>query len=188
MITFELNKLNCENCPAKHLRNKDRIEHTEKLRSDFIGEINEVKIILLGESTPANRFVYNLDSDYSNNGFRYNLRWELINGGRDDQLLNYLRKRGIIIVDCAFCPLHRLSSNTDRRDAATKCLSRHSRIYLDSFSAAKIITFFPRNLGFKKTELADIHVRVYRSFQFADLDGLKETINSIIGEGAIFSK
>lgn len=173
-------ELSCNDCPAINLKKQILIDHCEYLKQEAIKKMGTIKIFLLGESLPENRYIYDLSTDYTNNGLRYNLRMELTNGGPNEQLLNYLNKRGILITDCALCPLHKLDNNKDRRTAATICLKRNTRYYLDSFPEAKIITFFPSSCGFKKKELPDLAKRIQKEFNFNKLEGLKEVVNNLL--------
>jgi len=181
-MILNLDKLNCESCPAQHLLNFELIEKNEKLREIALTAIDNVRLILLGESTPANRFVYDLNTDYSNNGLRFNLRYELVDGNGDKELMSYLTNNGIIILDTALCPLHKLNSKKDRRDASTICLKRHTIKYFNYLKAVPIITFFPSRCGFKKSEINILNSRIKAEFSFSDLKGLKEIIESIISE------
>ena len=177
-IMLDIGHLDCDGCPASHLRNTDRIRHVEALRSEALSALGaDPRWIVLCESVPANRFVYDKDSDYANSGLRFNLRNELVPGQDDDVLFRYLDDRRIWIVDAALCPLHELGEEwRDRRHAATLCLERHTRSYLDSHPSAPLVTILPRNCGFRKRQLPRVQARVVAEFRFSHLDGLKELL------------
>jgi len=175
-MIIDTDNLFCEGCPALGLRDKKWIKHCESLREKQIDSTFLVGMFLLCESIPKKRFVYDLKTDYNNDGLRYNLRRELVNGENDIDLLQYLRDNFVLIIDCAFCPLYKLESKKDRRLAATLCLERHNHKYLDLNPSAPIITIFPKKVGFLKRKLPDLATRVKHSFRFNDVRGLKKEI------------
>lgn len=180
-MLIPIESLNCSGCPAYHLFDGEKIIKNEKLRESMLESIGEVKLFLLGESTPANKFVYDLNTSYSEGGLRLNLQNELVHGQSDIELIKYLSDKGILVVDCALCPLHiRLLTNTNRREAATICLKRHMIVYLNKFPSSPIITFFPSRRGFKKTEFPEINLRIVDQFNFNDLKGLKDSIKKFL--------
>jgi hypothetical protein len=176
-MIIDINKLNCSKCPADHLFDEERIIKNEKLRELILNNIEKINIYLLGESTPANRFVYDLTSNYKSSGLRYNLRNELVDGGSDVDLMHYLQEKNVLITDCALCPLHKLENKADQRTAATLCLKRHTFKYLDQYPNAPIITFFPSNRGYKKSELPEYDSRIIAEFNFNSLHGLKALLD-----------
>jgi len=171
-----IDNLNGDDCPASDFHNIERIKKTERLRKKEIKSIQRIKLFLLCESAPEKRFVYDLNSQYSKNGLRYLLRNELVDAGNDEKLFDYLRKQGVLIVDCALCSLHKLSGKKDRRAAATICLERHTQAYLDLNPEAPIVAIFPSKCGFYKRKLPHIQGRVKHEFRFTNLTGLKDTI------------
>lgn len=167
----------CSNCPAIHLRTRDQLVKINKwinLFNEQLSLINDMQYILLGESFPPNRYIYDLTTNYSS-GLRHNLRKELAIES-DSRLIEYLQKNGILIYDCAFCPLCNLSRPSQKRHAATYCLKAYKIDFLNS-NKAKIITFFPKNSGFLKRELPILQSRVIKEFNFSNLTGLNEIIN-----------
>lgn len=184
MIKFE--NLNCNGCPAYNLRGGNSIKYRkrlvkvkqwEDLREKAINSSPKIKLFLLCESLSVDRFVYDISSNYSQNGLRYHLRNELVNGRKDIDLLNYLKKHRTVIIDCALCPLFVLNSNKDRRLAATICLERHTHVYLDQNPKAPIITIFPSRCGFLKKKLLNVQKRVRKEYLFTKLESLKDIIN-----------
>ena len=178
---IDVENLDCEGCPAEkqNLRDQEKIERNESLRLSEIESIGQIRLILLCESPPNKRFIYDRDSDYSTTGLRPSLRRELVGDGSDEHLFDYLRRKSIIVVDCALCPIHGLENKKDRRSAATVCLERHTHEYLDRYPDAPIITILPIKCGFRKRELPAIKKRVREHFEFSDLDGLEAAINSL---------
>src|SRR5258706_4838593 len=131
-MIVDLKNLNCEDCPALYLRDKQlaKINRWETIREEVTLSIEKINLYLLGESIPANRFFYDKSTDYSMDGLRYFMRLELADGGSDDQLFAYLKDNGILLVDCALCPLHRLKEQNDKILGATFCLQRNTMGYL----------------------------------------------------------
>ena len=180
------NALNCGDCPANDLKNDQTyspsekgdwetwVRYCESLREGQAKEIinthGKIKLYILAESIPKNRFVYDRDSDYrgKKEGWLRKKFCEGLLGGCPenvksckkcqnlDRLMDFLKKQGILIVDCALCPLHNLSSNKERRAAATICLNRHTSRYLDITPNAPIVTFFPGKTGFYKKDTITI--------------------------------
>ena len=175
-MLINTNKLNCSKCPADYLFNEEKIEKNENLRELILDNLEEVKYYLLGESTPANRFVYDLNTKYEESGLRYNLRNELVDGGTDVDLIHYLQEKNVLITDCALCPLHKMNNKADQRTAATLCLKRHTYKYLNLYPNAPIITFFPSNRGYIKSEIPEYNSRIKAEFSFSNLEGLKDLI------------
>jgi len=169
-------KLNCEDCPAQTLKSLQHIKKIESLRLEALKDIdNEPRVILLLESTPANRFIYDLDSVYVNSGLRYNLRKEF-KVESENQLFEFMNKYKIWIVDVALCPLHKLDKKALRRKAATICLSRHTKVYLETFEKARIIAIFPSSCGFLKNKIPNIQQRIQKQFRFNDFEGLTDWV------------
>lgn len=183
MKTFVPTKLKCDNCPAlkfKTIPQLRKIQNWEQIRDNEIDKIEKVNLYLLCESIPYNRFIYYLNTTYDNSGLRYYLKQELIKTGTDEDLILFLRNNGILIVDCALCPLHRLSNTSDRSKAATLCLTNNTKEKLLLNPEAPIITIFPKDKGFNADALKDINSRIIAEFQFSKLSGLNVLINSII--------
>lgn len=180
MIDFE--NLNCNDCPASRLLDIKRIKDCENLREVEIKSIlkrKHIKLFLLCESLPAKGFVYDRSSDCSRGSLRYNLRNELVNRGTDKDLFDYLRKHGIIIIDCALCPLHKLINK--RSEISSDNMSRAShQIFLDLNPKVPIVTIFPSRCGFLKRKMPRIQDRVKYKFQFKNLKGLKNAINTLL--------
>lgn len=181
-MKIDINNLNCEGCSALKYLDINRIIKCEELREKEFDSICDIRLFLLGESIPAKRFVYDRASDYSKNGLRFNLRNELVKNGTDEDLFVYLRKHGIMIVDCALCPLHKFNENKKERKLSAKiCFERHTHIYLDLYPQVPIITFFPKGCGFNAVEMPNIlKGRIKSSFQFCRLDGLKDKTEAIL--------
>lgn len=178
-VTLDFERLNCDGCPARHLRDTERMKYVESLRMEALSALGaEPRWILLCESAPTGRFVYDRHTDYSDGGLRFNLREELVPGRGDEALFRYLNDRRIWLVDAALCPLHELRKlrsqvGSRRRHAATICLERHTSAYLDAFPAASVAAIFPEHCGFLKRELPALQARVRRQFTFSNLRGLK---------------
>lgn len=184
---IKIENLDCDGCPALNLRDgnsirrdkrQEKIKQWENLREKTVNCIAKIKLFLLCESLSTDRFVYDVTSDYTN-GLRHDLRNELVNGREDQNLFEYLKKHGTVIIDCALCPLFCLNTKKDRRLAATLCLERHTHAYLDLNPKAPIITIFPSRCGFLKKKLPDVQKRVKRGYLFTKLKGLKNIIDKL---------
>ena len=155
----------CNECPCSHLLTEERKKRILIWNNSFyknLSKIKDVKLILLGESMPADRYFYDKQSCY-NDGFRYNLKVNL-NISSDEELFSYLQKKGVIVIDCAFCPLHCLSTKKARRHSATYCLQRHNKKIILDYPSAPIFSFFPSKLGYLKSEIQDIIVTYQTTF------------------------
>lgn len=88
----------CQKCPAFHLLTEermDRIEKWEYKRDQYIRKMKKVRLILLGESMPANRYFYDLTTEYKNTGLRYTLKKEFDKLDLSDSLFleSFCKKR-----------------------------------------------------------------------------------------------
>ena len=88
-------------------------------------------------------------------------------------------KHSVLVVDCAFCPLHRLGSKSSMRHAATTCLNRHNLHWLEANLDAPIVTAFPSKRGYLKTQARHVDARVVERFSFGDLQGLREVVEEL---------
>ncbi len=173
----------CRKCPAFHLLTEERkaqIDRWEYKRQKSIDRIKEVKLILVGESMPASRYFYDLETEY-NDGMRYNLKEEF---GQldisDSQFLESFRRKGIVLFDAALCPIHQLEKGKIRRAAATYCLLTQNAVQIESFPSVPIVTIFPSKKGWKKTEIPlNIRSRVVDEFGFSNVEGLRNLYLSI---------
>jgi hypothetical protein len=176
---MKINELKCDGCPALSLRDQEgrhlKIKKWEKLRAKAIEEIGKIKLYLLCESIPADRFFYDLDTDYTTDGLRLMMMDEL-DLETDAEVLRYFRKRGIVLADCAFCPLHELGSKPDKQKAASQCLRNHNLGILEINPAAPIITIFPASKGYLKPIFPEIESRKVAEFSLNKLSGLKAMI------------
>ena len=173
---------NCHSCPARKLRTPEQVKKIEKWHSLFLSElahINPIKVILLGESFPANRYFYDIDSNYENGGLMYNLRTEYGLKTNIEMIVKF-REIGVVVYDCAYCPLHLLETRTDQRHTATVCLKNYKRHFLHQ-NTCPVITFFPAKRGFLKSELPEIASRITAEFKFNSLQGIREAISRCLG-------
>ena len=57
----------CQKCPAFHLLSEERKQKVDKWeykRDKYIEIMKSIKLILLVESMPANRYFYDINTDY----------------------------------------------------------------------------------------------------------------------------
>lgn len=174
----------CQKCPAFHLlseERKDKIEKWEYKRVKFIDRMKKVRLIILGESMPANRYFYDINTDYENRGLRYTLKKEFNKIELSDSLfLESMVRKGIILFDCALCPLYLIRNNVLRRKAATHCFMSINQIYLGKYPEVPIVTIFPVKMGYLKTEIPEeIISRVKGEFSFSDQTGLSHLYENL---------
>jgi len=174
-------KIKCAGCPAVSLLDVEAIVRTEALRAAALHRMNgRPRLLILAESRPANRFVYDPDTDYdSRPGLRTYLRRELTGTDDDAALFSFLDRRRVWIADCALCPLYLLKTNKQKRHAATACLLSYTRAHLDQYPEVPIATVFPAHRGFLKLEAPDIQERVVSAFDFRDLSGLRQLVDAV---------
>jgi hypothetical protein len=174
----------CQKCPAFHIlseEHKDKIEKWEYKRDKYIERMKRVKLILLGESMPADRYFYDINTIYEYDGLRYTLKKEFGKLEISDSLfLESMARKGIILFDCALCPIYQLDNNVLRRKAATHCLMSINRIHLNEHPRIPIATIFPVNLGYLKNEIPkEILSRLKGEFSFSDQTGLNKLYENI---------
>jgi hypothetical protein len=170
----------CQNCPAIKWRTPEQIKKIKSWYDLFQSELTHIypiKVILLGESFPANRYFYDIDSNYERSGLMFNLRTEYGLQTNTEMILKF-RELGVVVYDCAYCPLHLLDCKTDQRHAATVCLKSYKRHFLHQ-NTCPIITFFPSKRGFLRREVPEVALRVVADYNFSRLTGIRETIDHI---------
>ncbi len=175
----------CSNCPANHLlddKRKALIERWESKRDSYLSRTKKIKLILLGESMPASRYFYDLETDYPESGLRYSLKREF---GKldlsDSQFLISMSRKGIVLLDCALCPLHQLYDNVTKRHAATYCFLTITHETISKFPDTPIVTVFPSNRGWLKSEIPfEIRYNVKGECTFSDQSGLSDFYKELI--------
>ena len=160
---------------------KDKIEKWEYKRDKYIARMKSAKLILLGECIPANKYFYDINTDYENRGLRYTLKKEFNKIEITDSLfLESMVRKGIALFDCALCPLYHMDNISLRRKAATHCFMTINRFLLDEHPQIPVATIFPAHLGYLKTEIpAEILSRVKGEFSFYDQTGLSQLYESL---------
>ncbi|MBN1320394.1 MAG: hypothetical protein JXA87_06065 [Thermoleophilia bacterium] len=178
---MKVTRQRCAGCPAEGLLDISAIKRTEELRQQALDRMDgPPALVLLAESRPANRFIYDPDADYdSRPGLRTYLRRELTGTDDDAALFSFLDRRRVWIADCALCPLYLLKTNKQKRLAATECLLRYTRVHLDQYPEVPIATVFPAHRGFLKLEVPDIQKRVVKALDFSDLSGLRRLVEAV---------
>jgi hypothetical protein len=169
----------CLKCPAFHLltdERKRKIERWEQKRERYIERIKNPLLILLAESMPENRYFYELETDYDGNGLRYSLKKEFDKVDLSDSLfLQSLSRKGIILFDCALCPLYKFNDKSSMREAATFCFLNNNQKFIEKYPEVPIVTIFPSKRGFLKTKIpVTISNRVIAEFKFRDQTGLRD--------------
>lgn len=174
----------CNNCKANNLVDAKRIAQInlwEYARDNYVKRIEKVQLILLGELMPANRYFYDISIPYKDGGLRNTLKNEFNKQNQSDShFLDYLVQEGIILFDCALCPLHKLKKNSMRRKAATHCFLTINMHHLLEYPAIPIVTIFPNNCGYLKREIPEeISKRVIAGFSFSNQTGLNNLVKEL---------
>lgn len=173
----------CQKCTAFHLlseERKDKVEMWEYKRDKYIDRMKSVKLILLGECIEADRYFYDINTLYPYDGLRYTLKKEFGKVEISDSLfLESMARKGIVLYDCALCPLYLIENNALRRKAATHCFMTINRFNLDEHPGIPVVTLFPAGQGYIKKEIpVDILSRVKGEFSDADQAGLGQLLLS----------
>lgn len=174
----------CQKCPAFHLLSEERKQKVGKWeykRDKYIERMKSIKLILLGETMPANKYFYDINTDYENRGLRYTLKKEFNKLEISDSLfLESMVRKGIALYDCALCPIYLIDNNVLRKKAATHCFLTINRFLLNEHPNIPIATIFPVKLGFLKTEIpVEITSRIKGEFSFFDQTGLNQLYENI---------
>lgn len=182
----------CLKCPAYHLLTNERkslIERWEGRRERYLSRTKKVRLILLGESMPASRYFYDIETDYEDGGLRYTLKKEFSKLELDDsQFLMSMARKGIVLFDCALCPLHifrkndlpEININKLRRYAATYCFQTITGLELEKYPDVPIVTIFPSNMGWLRNEIPfSVRKQVVGECIFSDQTGLAELYEKI---------
>jgi hypothetical protein len=170
----------CQKCPAfsdnllTEVR-KQQIEKWEYKRDQYIKRMKKVNLILLGESMPEVRYFYDINTEYNDRGLRYTLKKEFEKLELSDSLfLQSMSRKGIVLYDCALCPIYKLEDNVAKRKAATHCLLTINIENLNKYPDVPIATIFPQHRGFLKREIPEeIKYRIKGEYGFEDQTGLR---------------
>lgn len=179
-------KLMCDNCPAIELRTFDeidRIEFRAGLMEIELTAMGKPELFILCESFPDRDYIYDLKKP-AFGGLRISLKNELYGDIEEADLIKKLRDDKIIVIHCAYCPLHSLGQAgiIDIRHATTICMKRHNLDIFKKYSDTPVITIFPHRRGFNTVELPEIAKRVTASFPFNNLEGLKDKVKEVLGK------
>ena len=174
----------CRSCPAYHLlteKRKAQIDYWEEKRDSFVNRMKQVKLILIGESMPNSRYFYDLNTNYDHDGLRFTLKDEFGKNDINDGLfLISMCRKGIILFDCALCPLHKLDDNILMRKAATHCFLTINIEKIEELKHIPIVTIFPSNRGWNVSELPlSIKNRIVGNFGFSSQFGLASLFEQI---------
>ena len=98
--------------------------------------------------------------------------------------MEHLRSRGILIVDCDLCPLHKIPRTKIRVKAAVNCLKNNNIRHLEISRDAPVIAILPKNVKSSliknlKESLPETGSRIVKDFQFTRLQGLKSAIEQV---------
>jgi len=181
----------CLKCPAFYLlddERKQRIERWEDRKERYVSRIKKLRLILVGESMPATRYFYDINSDYETGGMRFNLQKEFDQMEiSESQFLESFTRKGIILHDCALCPIYLLVKKIRiavAKEVTSYCFKTHNFDLIIKTPEIPIATIFPVGRGWLKKELPyEIRRRIVAEFSFSDLTGLKDLYLKIKNEG-----
>ena len=125
-----MHDLKCENCPAIKLRTAERISKLSfwmERRNRELENMQQLNCIILRRELPEYHYFYLIDS--KENWFRKSFKVELKQKLNDIDFLAYLRKIGVLYVNCAHCRLIDLGINCDADEMSQK-IDRAARICL----------------------------------------------------------
>jgi hypothetical protein len=185
-----LNNINCKNCKALLIKPDEynsKINYWRTLQLDFIRTIKSIKLYILLPYLSPDRFFYDTKTDAWH---RNDLKRILLKDSTDDNFIKHLNNRGIVIVECCFCPLHRLFLNSDPfsdvSSIMTDCFIRHNLQLLEICKTAPIITLFEESFTISEEKLPDINTRIIKNYELYKLErsnkrfiNLVESITSI---------
>jgi len=169
----DLSNINCKCCIALPVKPDDFdkvIENGRYLQMDAINKIKSIKLYLLISYVSTGRFFYDIKME---TWHRNDLKHILLKDSTDEEFIKYLNERGIVIIECCFCPLHRFYKHKISYDhipeAVSLCFKRHNLHLLMINNAEAIITLFdrPRILD---NEVPEIGSRIIRNFSFHKME------------------
>ena len=173
LIMKDLSIINCKRCKALPVKPDDFdkvIVNGRYLQMGAINNIKSIKLYLLISYVSTGRFFYDFQME---TWHRNDLKHILLKDSTDEKFIRFLNDKGILVVECCFCPLHRFYKHKISYDhipeTVTLCFRRHNLHLLMINKDAPIITLFdrPRILD---NEVPEISSRIIRNFSFHKME------------------
>jgi hypothetical protein len=169
----DLKPLNCRNCKGMMVKPDGydkKIKHWRLLQTDAFNNISTIRLYILLPFLSPDRFFYDTKTDAWN---RNDLKQIILKGATDKEFLSYLNNRGIAIVECCFCPLHRFFlhgiSLSIMSDVLTTCFKRHQLHLLRINKKTPVITLFEEPGSFVEKGIPEINCRIIQNFELYKL-------------------
>jgi hypothetical protein len=104
MITDKgvLSSINCKSCKGLIVKPDSynvKIDYWRSLQMNAIKNIKTVRLYILMPFLSPDRFFYDTETDAWH---RNDLKRILLKGSTDNEFLNYLNDKGIVVVECCF--------------------------------------------------------------------------------------
>jgi len=184
-----LSDLNCKNCKGlivKPVGYDSKINNWRSLQLDEVNRIKTIRLYLLLPFLSPDRFFYDTNTDAWH---RNDLKGIFLKGSTDKEFISYLNEKGIVIVECCFCPLHRFFllgiPFSIMSKVITICFRRHNLYLLKINKSAPIITFFEEQGGFEDKGIPEINNRIIQNFELHHLERsnkrFRKLVDSITG-------
>ena len=135
-----------------------------------IKSMTEIKLFILLHKVTGGRFFYDAEVGSM---LREDLKRILLRDSTDTEFINYLNRRGIVVVECCYCPIQRFClyqiPYERMPEAITMCFRRHNMQLLMLNKEAPIITIFniPR---FIENGVPEIQHRIIKNFGFYKME------------------
>ena len=169
----ELSALNCKSCKGLIIKPDyydTRIQHWRTLQMEAIKNIKNIRLYLLLPFSSPDRFFYDTETDA---WYRNDLKRILLKGSSDKDFIDYLNNRGIVIVECCFCPLHRFFLHgiplSIMSKVITTCFKRHNLHLLKINKVAPVITLFDEPDSLTDIGIPGIKSRIINNFELYKL-------------------
>jgi hypothetical protein len=185
-----LKPLNCSRCKGRLIKPGDydeKIANWRLMQIAALKNIKSVKLYILLPFLSPDRFFYDLNTDAWH---RNDLKKIFLKGSSDENFINYLNERGIVIIECCFCPLHRLFFHditlSVMPEVITTCFKRHNLVFLKINKTAPVITLFDDNDTTIEDDFPGLKNRIIRNFDLNKLlnsnKRFLKLVDSIIGK------
>jgi hypothetical protein len=169
-----LKTLNCKKCKGLIVKPENydsKIDYWRSLQLEVFSNIKTIRLYLLLPFLSPDRFFYDTETD---SWHRNDLKRILLKGSTDKEFLNYLKDRGIVIVECCFCPLHRFLLHgipfSQMSKVITLCFRRHNFNLLKIHKSAPIITLFEEPGCFVNEGVPEINNRIIKNYEMFKLE------------------
>lgn len=179
-----LSTLNCRNCKGTIVKPDTydlKINHWRSLQMDAVNNIQTIKLYLLLPFLSPDRFFYDLETDAWH---RNDLKKILFKNSTDKEFISYLNAKGIVIVECCFCPLHRFFligiPFSIMSQVIKTCFKRHNLQIIKINKKAPIITLFEDADNFIDDGFPEINKRIIKNFELHHLERCNKRFKKLV--------